>query len=340
MPSDKNRRSESAPALLSGADRHPTPTKILYGVNMFLITLQNVLITLLYILPGFILCKAKKAAADHLSTLSAVLVYGCSPCMIISSFLQLDFTPAAFGNMALFFGVTLVLQAVFMLTLYLIFRKKYADSKYRILTIGSVLGNVGFFGLPIVKAILPDYPEVMCYSAVYVVSMNLLVFTVGVFCLTNDKKFMTVKSALLNPSSLSLVVALPLYFFGVGEYLPEALTDAISLLGNMTTPLCMVILGVRLATVSLKKLFMRPMIYVICACKLIVFPLFCYLAVYFLPLDYAFKASILVLSAVPCASVILNLAEMHRSETELAANCVLLSTLMCFITIPLLVMLL
>lgn len=307
---------------------------------VFQTALSNVLITLLYIVPGFLLCKFKKAVADHLSTMSAVLIYVCSPCMIVNSFLQMDYSAVAFGKMALFFAVTLVLQTVFMLVIFLIFRRKYADSKYRILTIGSVLGNVGFFGLPIVKAILPDYPEVMCYSSVYVASMNILVFTVGIFCLTNDKKFMTVKSALLNPTTLSLVAAIPLYIFGVRQYLPEILLNGISLLGSMTTPLCMVILGIRLATVSFKKLFLRPMIYVVCAGKLIIFPLFCYLAVCFLPLDYSFKAGILILSSVPCASVILNMAEIHKSETELAANCVLLSTMMCFMTIPLLVLLL
>jgi predicted permease len=58
--------------------------------------------------------------------------------------------------------------------------------------------------------------------------------------------------------------------------------------------------------------------------------------VYFLPFfDNTFKTSILILSAVPCASVILNLAEMHHAEEEIAANCVLVSTLLCFITIPL-----
>lgn len=283
----------------------------------FQVAVSNVLMTLLYIFPGFLLCKAKKAMAEHLSTMSAVLVYICAPCMIISSFLQLDFTAESFGKMALFFAVTFILQTVFMLILYLVFRKKYSDSKYRILTIGAVLGNVGFFGLPVVKAILPDFPEVICYSSVYVVSMNILVFTVGVFCLTNDKKFISVKSAILNPSTLSLAVALPLYFFGIKQYLPEILLNGISLLGNMTTPFCMIILGIRLATVPFKKLFTRPIIYIICACKLIIFPLFCYFAVYFLPLDYAFKASVLILSSVPCASVILNIAELHRSETEL-----------------------
>lgn len=306
----------------------------------FKIALSNVILTLLYILPGFLLCKFKKVSAEHLSSMSAVLVYVCAPCLIVNSFLQLDFTPLGFGYMALFFVVTFVLQALFMLATFLIFRKKYEDSKYRILTIGAVLGNVGFFGLPIVKALLPDNPEVMCYSAVYVVSMNILVFTVGVFCLTKDKKFISVKSALLNPSTISLIIALPLYFFGVKRILPEVLLSGVSLLSGITTPLCMIILGIRLATVSFKKLFTRPIIYAVCACKLIIFPLFCYLAVYFIPLQESFKASILILSAVPCAAVILSMAEIHQSETELAANCVLLSTLLCFITIPLLVLLL
>lgn len=306
----------------------------------FQIAFSNVLITLLFIVPGFIICKLKKATAEHLSTMSAVLIYVCSPCMIVNSFLQLQFSWSGFGKMALFFGVTLVLQIAFMLILYLVFRKKYADSKYRILTIGSVLGNVGFFGLPVVKAILPDFPEVTCYSSVYVLSMNMLVFTMGVFCLTNDKKYVSIRSAILNPATFSVLVALPLYFFGVRQYMPDLLADSIELLGNMTTPLCMIILGIRLATVSFKKLFTRPIIYIICALKMLIFPLFCYLAVYFLPLDFAFKASVLILSSVPCASVILNLAEMHRAETELAANCVLITTLLCFITIPVLVLLL
>lgn len=306
----------------------------------FHVALANVILTLVYIIPGFLICKMKKACADHLSTLSAVLVYICAPCMMVNSFLSIEYSSEGMVKMAIFFVATLLLQSTFMLAIFFLFRKKYADSKYRILTIGSVLGNVGFFGLPVVRALLPDFPEVMCYSSIYVLSMNMLVFTMGVFCLTNKREYVSVKAALLNPTTLGFVVALPLYVFGVGKYLPPIVTESVALVGGMTTPLCMFILGIRLATVSFKKLFMRPVVYAVCACKLLVFPLFCYAAVYFLPLDYAFKASMLVLSAAPCASVIFNMAEMHHSETELSANCVLLTTLLCFLTIPLLTLLL
>lgn len=310
---------------------------------MFTIALSNVILTLFYAIPGFALCKTKKATAKHLPTLSAVLVYICSPCMIISAFLGLDYRPEDFKRMGIFFVITLVLQSAFMLILRLIFAKSFSDSKYRMLTIGSVMGNVGFFGLPIIRAMLPESPEAACYSAVYVLSMNMLVFTAGVFCLTGDKKFMSVKNAFINPSSLAAVAAIPLYISGAGRFLCESgleiAVNAVDLVGKMTTPLCMIILGIRLAEVDFKSLFMRPFVYLTCACKLLVYPLFCYGAVYFLPLDAAFKASVLILSSVPCASIILNLSEMHKSETELAANSVLLSTLICFITIPLLALL-
>lgn len=301
----------------------------------FQIAVTNVLLTVIYIIPGYIICKARKASAEHLSTLSAVLIYIGTPCMLISSFFALEFSPDYLLKMLYFFIVTFVLQAVFMLILYFIFKKRYDDAKYRIFTIASVLGNVGYFGLPIVKALVPGSPEVMCYSSVYVLSMNILVFTVGAFCLTARKEFMTLRAALINPSVLGFAAALLIFVFGVKSYFPAPLIDSIQLVGSMTTPLCMIILGVRLATVSLKKVFLRPFVYLICLSKLIIFPLFCYLAVYFLPFDSAFKAAVLILSATPCASVILSMAEMYKSETEISANCILLSTLICFITIPL-----
>ena len=306
----------------------------------FDIALSNVIVTLLYIIPGFIICKMKRAAADHLSTLSGVLVYICGPSMMMSSFMALDFSWGDFGNMGLFFVATFCLQAAFMGLLFLIFRRKFDDAQYRILTIGSVLGNVGFFGLPIVKALVPGHPEVMCYSAIYIISMNILVFTVGVFCLTKKKEYMTIGKAIFNPSMFGFAVGMALYLMRAGTFMPTLVVNSLGLLGNMTTPLCMIILGIRLATVPFVKLFTRPVIYLICLGKLLLYPLFCLAVISLFPVPESFRAGIVILSATPCASVIFNLAEMHRSETELSANCVLLSTLLCFITIPLMTLVL
>lgn len=316
-------------------------------LETFLNCLIRVLISLAFIIPGFVLCKFKKASANHLSTLSTVLIYVCSPCMVIYAFFSASSSAEKYnlnkldmGLKMLYFGlVTFVLQVLFVLVLYLIFRRKFDDAKYRLLTCSSALGNVGFFGLPLVQAVVPNNPMVACYSSVYVMSMNILAFTVAVFCLTKEKKYISLKAAFINPTAIAILIAIPIFIFAnylnVNSFTNEA-WEAVNLLGKMTTPLCMIILGIRLGVTDLKKLFLRPFVYLISFLKMVAFPLFCFFIVYFIPFfDNTFKAAILILSSVPCASVILNLAEMHHSEEEIAANCVLISTLLCFITIPL-----
>ena len=146
----------------------------------FEVALSNVLVTLLYIVPGFLLGRFKKGSAEHLPTLSAVLIYVCSPCMIVNALMKMEFSLKGLGNMALFLLVSLATQAAFMLILFALFGKN-PDAKRRVFAIATVMGNVGFFGLPMVKVLLPDNPEVLTYSSAYAVSMNILLFTVGIF---------------------------------------------------------------------------------------------------------------------------------------------------------------
>ena len=309
-------------------------------MESFTIALTNVLVTLFYIVPGFLLRKAKMVTEKELPTVSAIMLYGCTPFLILTPFLKMEFSWRFMGQMGLFFLATLVLQGIFMFLLYLIFRKHFTELKYRVMTVGAVIGNVGFFGLPIVSALFPDLPEVVCYSAMYMISMNVVVYSFGVFFLTGDKKYASVKAMIVNPSTLGFAIALPVYIFGLGRFLPDPLKNGIQLLGSMTAPLCMIILGIRLASRPLKEIFMSWHVYPAVLLKLIAFPLFAYAAVYFLPLPAAFKAAVLVLSATPCGSVVLNLAEMHRSDADLAARILLVSTLCCFLTIPVLTLLL
>ena len=299
-----------------------------------------VLVALMYMCPGYILGKAKKASAEHLSTMSAVLIYVLSPCMIVSSFFSMEFSTEALRDMGVFFLVSFAVEVAFLLSLFLILRKKFHINKYRMLAIGSALGNCGFFGMPLIQALLPDHPEVACYSSIYVISMNILVFTAAVYCLTLDKKYISLHSAIINPAVLSLLAGLVLYIVGAPDHIPGTIKDAIVLLGKMTTPVCMLILGIRLSTIKFKELFSEPFVYLICGGKLILFPLISFAIAFFLPVPYAFKASLFILGAVPCASVILNMAEIHGKEQKMSANCILLSTLLCIFTIPVMSMLL
>ena len=198
------------------------------------------------------------------------------------------------------------------------------------------MGNVGFFGLPVVRALFPEAPEAAVYSCMFNISLNIIAWTVCVFHLTGEKKHMSLRAALINPSLISAAVGFILYLLDAKAWLPEILQGGIRTVGNMSTPLCMLILGIRLATLNFRKLFTTPIVWLISAGKLLLFPLFCWLLVLPFPLDPVFKGCMLMLAATPCASIVLNLAEMHNSGQDLAADCALLSTLLSIATIPLL----
>ncbi len=303
---------------------------------MFQTTLFAVFLSLLYMLPGFIFCKMKKVRPEHLSTMSYILIYFCSPCMVVSAFLDLPRTKENLWYMMLFFAFSLLVQILFFFLLFVILRKQQENQNVRMMNVGSALGNVGFFGLPLIRALFPQNPEVACYSCILVVSMNLLVFTIGVYGITGDKKVISIKNALVNPAIFSFVIALPLYLFNGAEWIPEFLQKGVDILGLMTTPLCMLILGIRLATIEPKRLFTNKYVYFTAALKLLVLPLFAYGLSLLFPLPETFRYSALILFGTPCASVLLGMAEMHKMSTDTAANCILLTTLFSIFTLPLL----
>lgn len=303
---------------------------------MTLIVFGIVLTMLFYMSLGFVLCKTKLGTPAHAKTLSAILLYILGPAMIINSFLSTEYTVETLKDIGVFFLATLIVQILFFALLYLVLHRKYDDAKYRIMTLASVLGNVGYFGLPLVTSIFPDKPIVTCYSSIHVMSMNLLVFTVGTFLITNDKKYMSLKGAIINPTSLAIVVALPLFIFGVE--LPDAVREPIVLLGKMVSPICMIILGMRLSTVKFKVLFTQRFVYLACLMKLVVYPTFAFCLVRFIPFfSDTFKVSVFALAAAPSGAIIESLSELYECNQELSANVVLLTTIMSVLTLPIMI---
>lgn len=306
---------------------------------MFILIFSSVLMMLAYMAMGFTLCKVGKATVSHAKSLSAVLLYILNPAMLINSFLQLEYSPENMIKLGKYFCATLIAQLLFLGILFLIFHRKYDDAKYRILTAGGVLGNVGFMGMPLIASIFPDEPIVLCYSSINVTSMNLIVFTFGVYLITNDKEFVKAKNAILNPTSLAVIASLLLFLLRIK--FPETVLNGISIMAKSVTPMCMIILGMRLSASRLNDIFTRPFVYATAAFKLVAFPIFAFFLVKAMPfLDPVAKTTVIVLTTVPAGAVIESLAELHECEQEFAANVVLLTTLISVITIPVMITLL
>lgn len=299
----------------------------------------TVAIMLGYMMIGYIICKSGKVVVSHAKSLSAILIFVLGPAMIINSFLGLPYNTENLIRIGKYFLVSLLVQIIFFGLLYLVLSRKYEDSKYRIMTIGGVLGNVGFLGIPVVTSIFPNEPVVAVYSSINVMSMNLIVFTIGTYMITNDKKYMSVKNAILNPTTIAILISMPIFVFRI--HFPGEIENAIALLGKMVTPVCMLILGIRLSAAKMKDIFSRPFVYVTCLLKLVAFPVVVFLLVHWLPwIDNVTATTVVVLAMMPAGAIIESLAELYECEQEFSANVVLLTTMLSVITIPLMTFLL
>lgn len=304
----------------------------------FTITALSVLTMLIYAVPGFIFIKSKKMKQDVIPNFAVLLMFVCQPCQTIYTFTNVTYTPELFGRIMLFMLITMLLMAFMLGVFFLVFIKKsHEDVRYRIANVGVAFGNCAFMGVPLVSAVLPEYPEAKVFASIFAVGMNLLGWTIASAIITRNTKYISIKKIFLNPSTIGLVIALPLFLLSV--QLPAVFSDMITLLGKMTTPLCMIIMGMRLGTVKPRQFFCEGIQYFTIFVKQIIFPLLVLLLLQFLPLDEGMSKTLYILSACPIASVVLNYSEMLGKGQKTAANMVLLGTLASVVTIPVMMML-
>ncbi len=303
-----------------------------------IITATTVGVMLLYSAPGFGLVKCGKIRPESISAFATVLMYVCQSCLVVYSFQKVKYTPALFRNMLIFFVLAAGIQALLLLVYYLLFRKKYGSVRWRIATIAGAFGNCAFMGVPILEHLLPHYPNAVVFSAVYSISMNLLGWTVASAIIANDKKYIKPKNFFLNPSMIALYIALPLFFTHT-DIGGNVFGDAVFLLAKMTTPMCMLIMGMRLACVPLKTVITQKLNYFVLFMKQIVMPVIGLTIVNVLPLDRSMKLTFYIICCCPIASVVLNYSEMIGEGQDTAANLVLFGTFTSIITIPVMMML-
>ena len=299
----------------------------------FTITLSLVATMLAYAVPAFLLVKTKLTKESAISGIASILLYICTPAIIINSFQQADFNRETVIDLLVFALLVLILQVAMLGGTYLFLHRKYDDARARIATVASAMGNYGFFGIPLLNGLMPDAPNAVIFVAIISIFLNFSAFTFGSMIISGDKKYISVKKMFLNPSVLSAAVALPLFFLKIR--IPVQISSILQLFVTISTPLCMFVLGMRLATVKFSDVILNPYSYLAVFLKQIATPLIAILITSLIPCNPIMEKTLVILSACPTATVILNLAEVIDSGQKHAVNTVLLGTILSIITIPL-----
>lgn len=304
----------------------------------FGLTVSSVVILIAMSIPGFILIRTKMLKENSIAILSVILLYINQPAFTIYSFQAEEFSTDILVNMLIVLALTFIIHIVIIAIAYIIFKQDKNNMRGRAYAFASSFGNIGFMGLPVIRLLMPDNPEVVIYLAVMFIVFNLLSWTVGIYIITGDKSYMSLKKAIFNPPTLALFVALPLFLLNIK--LPELIMFPIRYLSDMIVPMAMLILGMRFGACNVKKLFSDWGLYVSAFIKLIITPLFAYCLMKLIKLDDIIFQTLFILMAMPAANMGLIVAEQFGGDKEASAKAVLGSSLISIITIPLVLLLL
>ena len=167
---------------------------------MFVITALKVLMMIAYGVPGYIFVKTKMVGQDSAKVFAKFLLYICSPALCIQTLNSVDCTPERLKSMGVFFAASLLSQIAVILLYTLVFRKKLKEnSGHRVCAVAGACGNVGFLGVPLLKFLFPENPEIILYSAMFSITMNIIGWTLGLWLMTGNRKYIKLKSVIINP---------------------------------------------------------------------------------------------------------------------------------------------
>ena len=307
----------------------------------FRITFVAVAVLLLVAAVGYLLSKGRAVGERASADLSKILVYVSQPCLAVYTFMSTEYSVQKLVDIGIFALFVLAIHVIIMGVSYLVLRKKCKDPVYRIMTVATTMANCAFFGIPILEAIFPDVSDdLIIYTVVFAVVMNVIGWTIGSAIISQNVKYISVKKLLTNPALIGATVAMILFVTQTPITEAQTLFSTITITAKMSTPISMLVMGMRLASMKISDVFTDYRVYMTVAVKQFVMPLVAFLLAYAFHLDVWLARSFFIISACPTASVVLNYSEIVGAGQKEAASAVLVSTILSIVTLPIMTLML
>lgn len=274
---------------------------------------------------GFCLRRTGFVTEQGTTQLSNIVLYVANPIIIMQS-LMMPFDPIKLG----YAGYCFALTAVIAVCSIALTRRVWHDRR-RIAQFGVIFSNCGFLGIPLVQGMIGQ--EYVFYLSVCNACLVAFMWTYGVWLVSGDKSQIAVKSIVLNPCIIGLVIGFVCFITSFEP--PRVVDDIMTALANLNTGMVMIVLGSYLAKADIRSLLKHRLIYLVCALRLLVIPALVLAAltlVRVVPLEVAL--AVIIALATPSAAVTAMFAEKYGKDYRLGAGIVAITTLASLVTMP------
>ena len=268
-----------------------------------------------------------KISSHGTAEFSTLLLYVVTPCIIIDSF-QTGYDDTLLKTLGVGVLCQMGCYALYALIVCFFFRKDESDLRIPF-RFGSMYGNTGFMGIPLIQAIMGD--EAVIFAVVALVVFNLWTWSHGLVMMSGEKRF-SLKKMIVTPGVLGMLGGIPLFL--TRTTLPGPLFKAVGFIGSLNTPLAMIVIGAQLARADLGSLLRDRKLYEGSAIKLLLIPLVTMAVMLPFRSNHLLYVAAVILSGAPSAGVTSMFAEKFDRSPERTAELVSFSTLLSIFTLP------
>ncbi|MBE6542558.1 MAG: AEC family transporter [Ruminococcaceae bacterium] len=299
---------------------------------MSITSLVSTIATLALLLAsGFVAGKLK--FVDEVSTerLSTLIIKIAQPFLIISSVINLEYTPENLKTGMKILVLGFCAHIVMAVVAYLLARPIKPLNERKLSEFAMLFANCGFVGFPILESLYGA--EGLFYGAFYVLSFQIFVWTWGIsiFARKREDIKITPKKIFINFGTTPCLIGFLIFVMNIE--LPGFIYEFSNYLGSLCTPVSLIISGANIARRSLKKMFTNKNVYYVCFVKLVVMSFVMSTILWLLGLPEYMIVFAAVMGAMPCPAVVTMFGELYRISPGYAAELVGASTVLSTATI-------
>lgn len=273
---------------------------------------------------GYMIQKWKKLDIKAVST---VALYTFVPSLVFETFYEADLN-GDYIKMLLFSAALLV--SIIVINKLFKWVMNYSKTTESGLVLSTAFMNSGNYGAPIVLFAFGQ--EGFNYSVSFLVLQAMIMNFFGVYYAARGEAGfkLAIKSVFQMPPTYAVIVAL---FFNLTNIpMPENLFSSFQLIADAAIPGVMIVLGMQLAEISVKRMEWGKISYAMTV-RLLVSPLIAFILVQILPMNELLGNVLIVSAAMPSAATTTMYAVEFDTEPELVSGVTLVTTLVSIVTI-------
>ena len=288
--------------------------------------LEVMVILFIIVILGYVACKLGYMGDKFDKKLSSMVVDITCPLLVLSSVMGDELPDRTLILPLLGVGfLTYILLLVFGFWVPRLITRNHDDQG--MIGFALMFANVGFIGYPIVSSIFG--PKAIFYAALLNMPNTFFIFTAGVMLIKGEYS--------IKQFNLGAFIAALLVAFGV--HTPEIIARPVTMVGNITVPAALMIIGSSMAKLPVKEIIGSPKVYLSSFLRLVVVPLSIYFLFKVCGVSDQVNDINTVVIAMPVASFGTMFCLKYGRNPSLITEMTFITTVGSIITIPLITLL-